>query len=62
MSPQDKSSKTLEGHSGSVWSVVFSPDRSTLASGSYNETVRVWNVATGQVEQTLEGHSGQSAA
>jgi len=28
-----------------------------MASGSGDGTVRVWNVATGQAEQTLEGHS-----
>ena len=29
-----------------------------MVSGSDDGTVRVWNVATGQAEQTLEGHSG----
>jgi WD40 repeat protein len=38
--------------------VVFSPDSRKLASGSYDKTVRVWSVSTGQVEQTLDGHSG----
>src|SRR5438046_1880625 len=47
----------LEGHSDWVMSVVFSPDGSKLASGSDDRTVRVWAVATGQVERTLEGHS-----
>ncbi|OCK79913.1 WD40 repeat-like protein, partial [Lepidopterella palustris CBS 459.81] len=48
---------TLEGHSDSVLTVVLSPDGSRLASGSYNNSVRVWNVSTGKVEQTLRGHS-----
>jgi WD40 repeat protein len=47
--------QTLEGHSGWVRSVVFSRK---LASGSGDCTVRVWDVATGQVEHTLEAHSG----
>jgi WD40 repeat protein len=41
---------------------VFSPDGSKVASGSDHRTVRVWNVATGQAEQTLEGHSDSVAS
>jgi WD domain, G-beta repeat len=37
--------------------VVFSPDGSRVASGSYDNTVRVWDVQTGQCQHTLEGHS-----
>lgn len=37
---------------------LFSPDGSKLASGSYDKTVRVWNVATGQVKQDARGPFG----
>ncbi|WXC51012.1 hypothetical protein QX201_010717 [Fusarium graminearum] len=50
--------ETLEGHGGSVTSVVFSADGQRLASGSRDTTVKIWDPATGACEQTLEGHSG----
>jgi len=48
---------TLSGHSFSVYSVAFSPDGKTLASGSGDKTIKIWNVTTGQEIRTLKGHS-----
>ena len=33
---------TLKGHDDMVFSVVFSPDGKTLASGSVDRTVKLW--------------------
>ena len=49
--------QTLTGHSGSVYSVAISPDRRTLASGSGDKTIKIWNLATGELIRTLSGHS-----
>jgi len=46
-----------QGHSSSVWSVVFSPDGKTLASGSSDNTIKLWDMATGKLLKTLAGHS-----
>ncbi|KAL5381218.1 hypothetical protein DPSP01_007211 [Paraphaeosphaeria sporulosa] len=50
--------QTLEGHSGGVISVAFSPDSTQLASASSDTTVKIWEVSNGACLQTLEGHSG----
>ncbi|KAG4273322.1 hypothetical protein FPRO04_14559 [Fusarium proliferatum] len=50
--------QTLEGHDGSVLSVVFSADGQRLASGSGDKTVKVWDAHSGECLKTLEGHDG----
>ena len=47
---------TLEGHSGVVWSVAFSPDGQTLTSGSSDGTIKLWESASGTEKATLRGH------
>ncbi|KAJ5710327.1 WD40 repeat-like protein [Penicillium malachiteum] len=52
----DAELQTLEGHSDSVRSVAFSPDGHLLASGSDDWFVHLWDLATGTLQQTVDGH------
>ena len=52
-----KERNSLEGHSNSVRSVVFSPDGKTLASASSDNTIKLWHLETQKPIATLIGHS-----
>jgi len=47
----------LEGHDRVVSAVAFAPDGSTLATGSADESIKLWNVSSGKEIAELEGHS-----
>ncbi|KIM75856.1 hypothetical protein PILCRDRAFT_662423, partial [Piloderma croceum F 1598] len=48
---------SMHGHSHWVHSVAFSPDGSCIASGSADNTIRIWDAKTGVHLATLKGHS-----
>ncbi len=41
------------GHTGVVWAVSASPDGRYLASASYDQTIRLWNIETGELLTTI---------
>lgn len=49
--------RTLSGHADVVKSVAISPDGQILASGSYDKTIKLWSLSTGELRQTLFNHT-----
>ncbi len=48
----------LGGHTSSVSSCAFSPDGTQLLSGSLDNTLKLWDTASGTCLRTFEGHTG----
>jgi WD40 repeat protein len=46
----------LQGHTDSVLSLAFLPDRDTLLSGSYDHTLREWETTSGRCLRIVQGY------
>jgi WD40 repeat protein len=51
-----KTVRTLEGHTGSVFSVAVTPDGRLALSGSDDRTLRLWDLESGKTIHILQGH------
>ena len=49
--------KCFTGHTKSVWLVDMTLDGSVIVLRSYDNTIRMWNVASVECTHTLEGHT-----
>jgi len=57
--PDQKLRHTLKGHSKPVLCVAFSPDGKTLATGSWDATIKLWDVPTGKNTATFTRHASE---
>lgn len=48
----------LRGHGGPVRTIAVSADGQTIVTGSFDESVILWNAATGSALSVLRGHEG----
>jgi WD40 repeat protein len=49
--------RTFKGHNNWIKSVCFSPDGKTALSGSWDNTIKLWEVKTGKCIRTFKGHN-----
>jgi len=49
--------RTFNSHTDAVYSVAVSADGQTLVSGSWDNTIKIWNVPTGKEIRTLKDHA-----
>ena len=51
--------RTLTGHTDAVTMLRVSPDGQRIVSASNDETLKIWDAATGAVLHTLTGHTNR---
>lgn len=55
--PSGSRRRFATGHDRTIWCAAFSPDGKFLATGSSDQTVRQWDVASGRELARFHGHS-----
>jgi WD40 repeat protein len=48
--------ENLEGHEADVWALDVSPDGRYIASGSLDQTAKIWEMETGRLINTIHAH------
>ena len=59
LSLKDNTTRVLKGHSGGVTSLAYNPKSQMLVSGSWDRTVRLWDLSKEVLTDTLRGASSK---
>ena len=52
----DQAKSVLEGHDDTVFGIAITPDGKTVASGSSDNTIKIWDLATNRCRLTIRVH------
>ncbi len=55
-SSNSRTHRSLSGHTKSIWSVAFDADGEMIASGSADQSIKLWNVGSGKCLHTFTEH------
>jgi len=50
--------RSFTAHKDAIYSIALSPDDKILATGSYDQKIKLWEVESGKELKTLSGHNG----
>ena len=55
---QPKLLRAWDAHPDALYALALAPDGQTLATGSYDQRIKLWDTANGAERRTLKGHNG----
>lgn len=50
--------RSFSGHADALYAVAISPDGKQLATGGYDQKIKLWDIASGKEITTIKGHNG----